>query len=189
MFALSVSICGSCNQLTFDDSTGLFSIDNPEGYASGDVNTPDTPADFDTYTLTLWEPEADLDAAPTYTLNLLTTIPNPDADFHFQWVITAEDLGVATIKSGIWTAHVVGEFNQVTYTADYQGLDVSDITEKLDAEIYAQGPVRGKISSCLKKLLDLRSLLCAAIDAAGCGKAAYAQETINYLYLNYSKCC
>lgn len=190
MFAITISLCGSCNQLTLADETGLFSIDNPEGYASGDATTPDTPGDFDTYTLKLWSPDADTSGPPTYTLDLLANLPNPDADFHFQWVITAEDLGVETIQSGIWTAHVDGEFDQVSYPGDYAGLDTSDIAEKLDAEVYQAGPPRsGKLTPCQRKLMDLRDVLCAAIDAAGCGKSDIAQKAIKFLYRNYQKCC
>lgn len=189
MFALSVSLCGSCNTLSFTDSTGLFSIDNPLGYNSGASDTPASPNDFDTYVLTVWKPGAALDGSPTYTLDLAANVPSPDADYHFTWTITAEEVGVDPIVSGIWTAHVEASFDQISYPGDYQGLLDSDILNKIDQEILKAGPVRGQLSKCQQKLMRLKNILCAAHSAAGCGKADYAQEAINYLYKNYRKCC
>lgn len=190
-FTLVPSTCGGCNTVVYTDETGTYNATtNPGGY--GGPGAPSTPADFSTYTLELWFPGSDRSDPADYTLDLLTDIPSPDADGHYEWTaITLADLGLTELTSGVWLAET---------TAIYSGTDYGKVTKQLFTSTIA-GELRTKINamdwSCHCKCRDGQPsplelwdfLQGAKMMAKDCGNPNGAQELIDYVTANKSSCC
>lgn len=131
MLQLSTTTQEGCDEFNFVDATGLYSLlTNPSGY--GPENGIDGPADFDTYVLNIRYPHTPITEDPDFVFNLLTTVPTPDANDHYTWTITATDLGLSELVSGVWTFTAVGTLADVEYISDSQCIFVQQLQELID---------------------------------------------------------
>lgn len=139
MLQLSTTTQEGCDEFSFTDATGLYSLlTNPSGY--GPENGIDGPADFDTYVLNIRKPHTAITDPPDYVFNLLTTVPAPDSDDHYTWVITGADLGITTFPSGVWTFTAIGTLASVQYISDSQCIFVKQLEALVDAAMLDYDP-------------------------------------------------
>ena len=184
---LKASVCEGCNVFQFVDTTGLYNAStNPTGY--GGFNGVLDPFDFDTYTLSVWFPNSDINTAADYTYNLLT-LPNPipDAEDHYTWTITAAMMGVSVIKSGVYNFTATGVKDGLTYLVDVQCIFTNDIKEKLDAKLLDYDPTCGCKKGCEDPLELYAQLI--TVECGGICDAEKSQSIIDSLYQNVPNCC
>lgn len=148
-FTIQSCLKETCDGVSFVDTTGIFSLDNPNGYngPSPEVPTlnPNTGTfGYTTYQLQLFyavEGGFDSTAAPNYTVNLLTwprTVdndPTSDTYGHVTWNFSLENLGLEYVRSGWWLARITAIWvNGTTY--DYSQDDTfgftGDLTKRID---------------------------------------------------------
>ncbi|HNR54788.1 MAG TPA: hypothetical protein PKJ19_06475 [Flavobacteriales bacterium] len=186
MLTITGNACEGCLELTYTDTTGAYNaLSNPDGY--GPENTVEGPDDFSTYSLQVWQPGLTTRDAPTYTLNLLTSVPLPDEDYYFTWTITAEDMGLDAITSGVWTFAATGVLSPNTYVAEVRKIFTLDVKEKvIDPAMLNADP------SCACEDCDADPYtLYAMYDSVACNgicSPEASQEVINYLYTQKG-CC
>ena len=107
MLSITGNSCEGCLELTYTDTTGAYdAVDNPGGY--GPENSIEGPEDFTDYSLEIWFPGAPTDQAPSFVYNLKTSIPLPNPNDHYTWTLTAIQLGIPAITSGVWTFRATG---------------------------------------------------------------------------------
>lgn len=148
MLQLKARSCETCDGFTFTDKTGAYDItDNPTGY--GAANTVLQPSSFDSYTLSVWQPNSDLSGDPDYEVDLLTlTYPTPDADFFFSWPITMTMMGIDSMPSGVWTMTARGVDGSTTYRVDVQCIFLEDIEAEIDQLMLRWDPKCGCKKGC-----------------------------------------
>ncbi len=170
--------CEGCDGFTITDTTGLYNDpDNLTGY--GIPNTITQPSGFDTYVLKVWYPESDLEGDPDYSVDLLTLpYPTPDADFHFSWTISASDMNLDVLQSGVWNFTLLGTAGVDTYRADVRCIFVKDVEKHVDAMMNKWSPTsKCGCSKAPEAFVKLLSVKCGGV----CNGNA-AQFIINELY-------
>ena len=181
---LQSRLCEGCDVINFVDTTGAYSVDNPTGY--GVQNGVTDPADFDTYILEIWFPESDRNGPADYTLDLLTVVPQPDADNHYTWLITQTMLGVSPIVSGIYYARATGVKAGLTYISDAEKIFLGDLRSKVDAAMNDFDPT----CPCKKGCTDRAKMYAEFL--ALCNGVCDPKKTtalISALYSKTKNCC
>ena len=182
---LTSCITEGCDQFSYVDTTGLFSVENPTGY--GIDNAVTGPADFDSYELRIWYPGSDFTGDPDFVYDLQALVPPIDADDHYTWVITKQALGLDSLVSGTYNFRAVGIKDSVSYVTDNLVIFIGDLEKKLDALMLDWNPK----SPCKKGCLD-RAALYAEFLVVKCGGACdykKADEIIKNLYQKAKTCC
>lgn len=182
-FVLVPSVCGGCTTITYEDATGAYNDpDNLGGY--GGPGAPTAPSEFSEYTLSIWFPGSSTLEAADYTLNLLGSIPTPDADGHYTWpAITLTDLDLDVLTSGIYTSTITAVFDSSNYGKTVVSLFTADIEGKIRSAINESDWNCACAEGCADPMLLWNTIKRAKL-AACCGQATKAQEIIDYLYNN-----
>jgi len=175
----------TCNGFDLVDHTGAYdATENPGGY--GPENGVAGPEDFTTDTLSVWAPGMDLSGEPLKVLSL-KPVPEPDEDGCYTWSFTASDLGVPSIKSGVWYLRRDADTGSLTFRADVQPIFTDDVWEKLKPKVDAVDPTCGCGSGCTNPydlFVALRTVQCS-----GLCDLKKAQRVIDWIYSQLKSCC
>lgn len=185
MLDLKIDTCEDCAAFVVTDQTGLYEVDTNEG-GYGDPNTPAGPQGFDSMTLRIWKPKADLNAAPDFTVNLLASIPDPDDNYHFQWRISAASLGLEYIVSGSWYIQVEAVIGTTVYSDDVFAV-ASEHIQKVISDLMKKFDPTAGCKDC-----EDASMLMQNAMALGCGGTCdeeASQRIIDHLYWKSKTCC
>lgn len=166
------SVCIKCGDIHLTDTTGVYNNpDNLTGYGTPNEDF----GDLTPYTAAFTSPKA---TTPVYTLDLYASPPTPDADDHYEYVITQEQLGYLDqpdIPSGVW---------EVLITIGFE--------EKLQ-RVFATGDIQRRITKCIccsgLSNLWLDYDLKGAIALFKCHKYEQAQKMMDQLYRDTAACC
>lgn len=188
MWQPTIQACEHCDEVVFQDVSGVYdATENPGGYGGG--TNPDDPSDFTTYTLEVWKQGSDHNADPDYTLNLLNGgLPTPDANGNYSWTITLANLGVTHLQSGIWYFKVTVVWNGAIITSDYTTLFVTHLSGLLDTEQAKVDPSCACTEGCMSTT-DMLSHWTATQHIACCGYSQKADADTQWIYANYKSCC
>lgn len=179
---LRLRVLEGCDGMKYRDTTGPYDVtDNPTGY--GSENDVDGPQDFTSYTLSIWAPGLDpATDAPSYTQNLLLSIPTPDDDDWYTWQTTQQ-----SVPSGVWYIRAVGTTDTTSYTAATKAILLKDVkTEVIDPVMLAYDPTCGCKEGCTDPLKLF--MLFDALKKNGICDLTKAQVDIDYLY-SQKGCC
>ena len=164
------SICILCGEFRIADITGTYDVTtNPGGYGTPNPDFGDTTP----YTVDLYPPKA---TVPAYTLDLLSNPPDPDAKGHYNYVVTAADLGYKEqVLSGAWKV-------VVTHGAT--------VTKRW---ILATGEIEARVTKCIccdcASHTQLHLDLVAIERLFRCYKVEKAQAMMEQLYRDTDECC
>lgn len=166
------SICIRCGDFQIVDNTGSYNDpDNVTGYGTPNADFGDTTP----YTVSITPPKT---TDPVFTLDMNSDPPAPDADGHYNYLVTQEQLGYEgqdDIPSGVWSL-------RVTF-----GTEVKDLT------VLATGDIERRITKCIccsgveNTMLDY--VLKGAMRLYKCHKLEEAQKVIDQLYRDTAACC
>jgi len=188
--ALILQGCSSevCDGLTYTDTTGPYSVGNPNGY--GPENDVNGPSDFATMVFSFWAPGVDPNTtAATATINLLTNVPTPDAEGHYEWpTFTFAELGVTSIESGVGYIEVVAVDDEGdTYSVNFQPIFTKQLYDALKPKMAAWRPDGCKKTGCLSV-----TTLWNALQTVMCGgvcSAEQAADIIRWIKANMKQIC
>ena len=187
--ALQLKACArqGCEALTYLDTTGTYSEDNTTGY--GTENGIESPADFDTYTLSVWAPGLDPETQdPTATINLLTNLPTPDSHGYYSWVLTPAILNVSVIEDGVWYMEARGNTTVDEYTVAIDVVVTANVAEEIKAKMLKWKPgCKGCNKGCEdpSKLYMALQVLCNG----GVCSSEKSAEIIKWLKAAAKSCC
>lgn len=164
-FTIQTCLKETCDGVSFVDTTGVFALDNPNGYNGPGQEVPTLNVStgefgYTTYQLELFyavEGGFDSTGNPDYTANLLTwphtvdTNPTSDTYGHVTWDFSLDDLGLETTRSGWWLARITAIWvNSQTY--DYSQDDTfgftGDLTSKIDQTMKRFYSEKGTDGNC-----------------------------------------
>lgn len=168
------------SKLTVCDITRPYdATDNQGGY--GAPNEADTPADFDSLSLSLSGPNGE-----SVTVNLLPLVPTPDVNGVYSYELTAQALGLSHFQSGQWGGTMTGVIGADTFTASWDGMFTAHIEGLVNNEMLKLDPV----DPLYQKKERLATALAGARRLVGaCGNVKKAVRVIEWLYANYRNCC
>lgn len=179
--------CEGCNEFVYTDATKLYNVvSNPSGY--GAENGVTGPSDFDTYTLSVRFPGTPIEDDPDFVFNLLGSVPPIDADENYVWpAITAAQMGLTVLQSGVWTFTARGVISGVPYVADNVVIFVNDLASKFDTAMKDWDPT----CPCAKGCEDISELYVQFLSVVCGGKcnAVQAQAIIDSLETKLPLCC
>lgn len=186
MLKITSRDCEGCLEFQYVDTTGAFNaVTNDGGY--GSENGVADPSAFDSYTLYVRYPGTSITDPPDFEFNLLTTVPTPDSDFHFTWTITAAQMGLTKLVSGIYTFTAIGILSGVQYPTDSECIFLNDLEGLIDAAMLTYDPICGCSDGCENPADLFVSFL--TVRCGGICDSAKAQEVINSLYSTLPLCC
>ena len=186
MLEITSRSCDGCAEFQWVDTTGPYNaLTNAGGY--GVANGVLGPASFDTYTLYVRYPGTAITDDPDFTFNLLTTVPTPDSSGHYTWTITAAQMGLAKLVSGVYTMTAIGIISGVSYITDSQCLFLNDLESLVDAAMLTYDPVCGCKSGCEDPAELFVQFL--TIRCGGVCDLEKAQAGIDDLYSRLPLCC
>lgn len=120
-----------CDGIEYTDNTRLYSVTNTGGY--GSQNGVTGPANFDSYTLSLWAPNLDPSVDdPTYVIDLRADVPPIDTDEDYVWTFTLEDLNATNLLSGYWYMQALAIKDGDRYEVNAYKLFVKDLRCMVD---------------------------------------------------------
>jgi len=191
--ALELKGCTSqlCDGFEYIDTTKLYSLTNLGGY--GPENGIEDPSEFDTYTLSLWSPQADpATDEPTFELDLLANVPVIDDDEDYVWTYSLESLGVTSLKSGWWYFRTLATKDGDSYEVNAYALFTQDLRNLLAPFLKDVDPDKVCAKGCsdplrLKALLDIVDPCnhCACANVCDMDKTT---KIIDYLYSKLPGC-
>jgi hypothetical protein len=184
MLDLRICFRETCDGIVLVDRTGLYNATtNPGGYG---VQNETSPAAFTTYVLSIWGVGVDPSEPPLYTLDLLSPLPTPDSDGYYEWEISALDMGVTAIQSGVWYAEVNASTAITQYAADNSPPFTLDVKKKIVDPVMEKLDPLKKCSDCGGKY-DVFS----AYQTIACNGVCSAEQTTNIINWLYSQkpCC
>lgn len=168
------------------DTTGAFNaVTNDGGY--GSENGVADPSAFDSYTLYVRYPGTAITDPANFEFNLLTTVPTPDSDFHFTWTITAAQMGLTSIPSGVYTFSAIGILSSVEYPTDSQCIFLNTVEALVDAAMLEFDPTCGCAHGCEDPSLLFTEFL--TVKCGGICDAVKAQAVIDDLSTRLPLCC
>ena len=186
MLQIQGRVCEGCDRFSYVDTTGLYNATtNPTGY--GPANIIEGPLDFDTYTLDVWFPGSDVNGPADYTYNLQTSVPTPDANDYYNWVITKSMLGVSRLISGVWNMRATGVRLGITYYADVECIFTEDLASQVDRKMLTYDPMCPCKKGCENPTELSMQLL--TIKCGGICDPEKAQRAISNLYTRIKNCC
>lgn len=177
----------ACGGFTYTDTTGTYSTTNLGGY--GVANTITGPADFDTYTLTFWDPTKDPSTdAPTVVLNLLQNVPTADADGHYAWPeFVFGELNLPYITAGVGYFEAVGTKDGDEYRFDFIAVFTQEIYDKVKAKVKAM-KFGGKCAADCTSAASLWEALMVVQCGGSCSKEQ-TNDIIAWLKAQLKKSC
>lgn len=183
---VSISFCETCDGIVVTDTTGTYNaVSRPNGYGAPN---PDF-GSVTPFTVSFTPPGA---TAPIYTLDLLADPPAADSDGDREWLVSAGDMGLTEITSGVWTmTWVAGDDDDVL-----GGVPQGDTVEVMmyreimaDVDEQVLTAMQGCDEDKREKAFMLKDLMCGAVHMAGCGDATKAQTMIEYIRGQLAQCC
>jgi hypothetical protein len=187
MLELVIADCEGCNEFVFTDATKLYNITtNPSGY--GSANGVTSPAAFDTYTLSVRFPGTTIEDPADFVFNLLGSVPPIDADENYVWpAITAAQMGLTALQSGVWTFTARGVIAGVPYVADNVVIFFNDLASKFDTAMKEWDPTCGCKDGC-EDISELYVQFLSVVCGGKCDPVK-AQAIIDSLYTSLPLCC
>lgn len=186
MLELSACVAEGCEEFTFKDVTGPYdATDNPTGY--GVENGVTGPAAFTSYELLIWYPGSNIEDDADFTYNLGASIPTPDADGFYSWVLTQEDLDLTKLVSGVWNFTLMGVLSPSTYVADVEKIFINDLKDQVYDLMKEYDPTCPCKAGCEDRADLFAQLL--TITCGGICDPDKAQEAIDNLYAKTTNCC
>lgn len=180
----------TCDGLSYEDATGTYNaLTNEGGY--GVANGVTGPADFDTYTLSLWTPDNDYYAdtpTPSITLDLLEDVPTPDASGFYTWEYLLSQLeGITAIGDGTWYWEVLGVKDDVEYRVQGFALFINDLRSGIYAKLKSWDPSCPCKTGC-QDIGDLYSKF-LVLECWGACDGVNANKVIRWLTSKLKTCC
>lgn len=187
----------TCDGLRLVDITGYFSSENPFGY---NAPAPGTPTlnnsgvfNYVTYNVQIFFAQQggfDDEGTPNISFNLLTWPHTVDpATGYVTWNFTFEELGVTTMRSGQWLFRTfVTLAPSYDYSNDYIAGFVEDIKSKVDATGLDK-PLDCDCQEGCDGPWAIMAKLDYTVKQGCCRQASNFQRNVDWLYLNYLKCC
>jgi len=185
---LKACITEECDGLAFSDVTREYdSTDNPGGYGGPNVITG--PSDFDTLTLTFWDPALDPSTdTPTAVIDLLANVPTQSADEDYDWpTFTFADLGVDSITPGVGYFEYVGVKDGDEYRADFTAILVKSLYDALKVKMTTWRPQNSEGKECIPTI-KLWNALQVVMCGGTCNKDD-ATDIIKWIRANINNTC
>lgn len=185
---LKACIREECDGLSFSDTTREYdATDNPGGY--GSPNTITGPSDFDTLTLTWWQPMLDPSVdPPTTVIDLLENVPTQSSDEDYDWpTFTFEELGITSIDAGVGYFEYVGTKDGDEYRADFTAILVKSLYDVLKVKVAQWRPGNAEGKECIPPI-KLWNALHLVMCGGTCDKQD-ATDIIKWIKANLNNCC